>query len=109
MTFSFLLMALADKSLVWLVLGAFFMDAGAQANQISNQTRIYTLAPEQRNRITSVYMVIYFMGGAAGSALGSRAWAAGQWTALCLLGAAMSLAGLLVLFTWAQRETKGNT
>ena len=109
MTFSFLLMALADKSLVWLVLGAFFMDAGAQANQISNQTRIYTLAPEQRNRITSVYMVIYFMGGAAGSALGSRAWAAGQWTALCLLGAAMALAGLLVLFTWAQRETKGNT
>jgi predicted MFS family arabinose efflux permease len=104
MTFAFLLMVLADKSLIWLVLGAFLMDAGAQANQISNQTRIYTLAPDQRNRITSVYMVIYFLDGAIGSALGSHAWSVGQWTGVCLLGASMSLAGLLVLLAWPQNS-----
>ena len=104
MTLAFVLMALASQSLVWLILGVFLMDAGAQANQISNQTRIYTLDPDQRNRITSVYMVIYFLGGAIGSALGSAAWGAGQWTGVCLLGALMSLLGLLVLFNWPQSK-----
>jgi predicted MFS family arabinose efflux permease len=104
MVFAFLLMAFADRSLVWLVLGAFLMDAGVQGSHISNQTRIYALSPEERNRITSVYMVILFLGGAIGSALGSRAWIAGQWTGLCLLGASMPLAGLLVLFAWPRNS-----
>jgi len=69
MALAFLLMAFADQSLIWLVLGAFLMDAGAQASHISNQTRIYALSPEQRNKITSVYMVILFLGGAICSAL----------------------------------------
>jgi predicted MFS family arabinose efflux permease len=98
--FSFLLMVFAYRSLIWLVLGAFLMDAGVQASHISNQTRIYALSPAQRNRITSVYMVILFIGGAIGSALGSRAWLAGRWTGLCVLGASMPLLGLLVLFAW---------
>jgi len=100
MALSFVMMAFAGRSLAWLVLGAFLMDAGTQGSHISNQTRVYALAPEQRNRITSVYMVILFLGGAIGSALGARAWALGQWTGLCLLGASMPLAALLVLFAW---------
>jgi predicted MFS family arabinose efflux permease len=102
--FAFLLMTFANRSLIWLVLGAFLMDAGVQASHISNQTRIYALSPEQRNRITSVYMVILFIGGAIGSALGSRAWLAGQWTGLCLLGTSMPLVGLLVLFAWPRNS-----
>ena len=99
MALAFLIMTLAGRSMVWLILGAFFMDAGTEASHISNQTRIYTLPPEQRNRITSVYL-----GGAAGSALASRAWIAGQWTAVCLLGASMPLAGLVVLFGWPRKS-----
>ncbi len=57
---SFLLMRLADYSLIWLVVGVFLMDAGVQASQISNQTRIYAISTELRNRINSVYMVCYF-------------------------------------------------
>jgi predicted MFS family arabinose efflux permease len=103
MTVSFLMMMLAGYSLFWLGLGLFLMDAGTQANQISNQTRIYALAPDQRNRITSVYMVIYFLGGAIGSALGSHAWVLWKWTGVCLLGAIMSMAGLGVLFAWPRK------
>ena len=104
MTASFLLMILAGQSLAWLVFAVFLMDAGAQSSQISNQARIYTLSPNERNRITSVYMVSYFLGGAVGSALGSVAWALGQWQAVCLLGAGMSLAGFLTLFLWRRQN-----
>jgi len=67
----FLVMLLADHSLIWLVAGVFVMDAGVQGSHISNQTRIHQLAPELRNRLTSVYMVIGFPGGVFGSALGA--------------------------------------
>jgi predicted MFS family arabinose efflux permease len=91
---AFLLMALADLSLYWLIVGVFLMDAGVQTNQISNQTRIYTLAPELRNRITSVYMFTYFVGGAIGSAVGAQAWAHWHWTGVCLTGAALAALAL---------------
>ncbi len=81
---AFLMMTLAGLSLYWLIAGVFLMDAGVQTNQISNQTRIYALAPELRNRITSVYMFTYFMGGAIGSALGAQAWALWHWMGVCL-------------------------
>jgi predicted MFS family arabinose efflux permease len=98
MILAFFLMLLADRSLLWLAFGIFLMDAGAQGNQISNQTRIYTLSPHLRSRITSVYMVIYFLGGAAGSALGAGAWSEWHWTGVCLLGATFSTLALGVLF-----------
>lgn len=99
---AFLMMALAGLSLFWLIAGVFLMDAGVQTNQISNQTRIYALVPELRNRITSVYMFTYFMGGAVGSALGAQSWALWHWTGVCLTGAAMAVLALAPLLS---RET----
>ncbi|HYY29854.1 MAG TPA: MFS transporter, partial [Chthoniobacterales bacterium] len=96
---SFLIMWFSDYSLLWLVLGVFLMDAGVQASQISNQTRIYAISSVLRNRITSVYMVCYFFGGACGSALGSWAWAQFNWTGVCMTGTILSLISLAVLFS----------
>jgi predicted MFS family arabinose efflux permease len=50
-----------------------------------------------RNRLNSVYMVIYFLGGAFGSAIGSWAWARGGWSGVCWCGGAFGMAGLLPL------------
>jgi predicted MFS family arabinose efflux permease len=94
---SFLVMLGANRSVGWLILGVFLMDAGVQTNQISNQTRIYGLAPELRNRLTSIYMFTYFLGGAGGSALGAEAWAHGGWTGVCLAGVGLAVAALAVL------------
>jgi predicted MFS family arabinose efflux permease len=94
---SFLVMMLANRSLGWLVLGVFLMDAGVQTNQISNQTRIYGLAPELRNRLTSIYMFTYFLGGAVGSAVGAEAWMTSGWTGVCVAGAGMAAAALVIL------------
>jgi predicted MFS family arabinose efflux permease len=73
------------------------MDAGVQTNQISNQTRIYALAPDLRNRITSIYMFLYFMGGAIGSAVGAVAWSHGHWPGVCAAGAALASLALAAL------------
>jgi predicted MFS family arabinose efflux permease len=98
-------MAFADWSLWWLGVGIFLMDAGAQANQISNQTRIYSLSPALRSRITSVYMVIFFLGGAAGSVIGAHAWEWWRWPGVWGAGIAMALLALACLFI---RNTRRN-
>jgi predicted MFS family arabinose efflux permease len=99
MALSFIVMGWAHYSLLWLVVGVFLMDAGVQASHISNQTRIYALTSELRNRINAVYMVCYFFGGALGSALGSWAWAQYQWPGVCVTGALLASAALAVLFS----------
>ena len=83
---AFVLMGLAGHSLVALAAGVVLMDAGAQASHISNQTRIFGLNAALRNRVNSVYMVNFFIGGACGSAIGSWAWARDGWTGVCWCG-----------------------
>jgi len=98
MVAAFFMMGLADYSLLWLVLAVFLMDAGAQASHISNQTRIMGISAELRNRITSIYMVLYFVGGALGSALGAHMWSAWHWSGVWVAGAGISALALAVVF-----------
>jgi predicted MFS family arabinose efflux permease len=94
---AFVIMGVAGNSLVALAAGVVLMDAGVQGSHISNQTRIFGLNATLRNRINSVYMVAYFVGGACGSALGSWAWSHGGWPGVCWCGGALGAAGLLPL------------
>jgi predicted MFS family arabinose efflux permease len=94
---AFVLMGVAGHSLVALAAGVVLMDAGVQGSHISNQTRIFGLNATLRNRVNSVYMVTYFIGGAFGSAIGSWAWAHAGWPGVCWCGGAFGVAGLLPL------------
>ena len=42
-------------------------------------------------------MTCYFIGGAAGSALGTLAWTRHGWTGVCVVGIALAVAALLAL------------
>jgi len=95
---AFLLMGLTGTTLLGLALGVVLLDAGVQASHLSNQTRIYALHPDLRNRLNAVYMVTYFLGGAAGSALGGYAWQHAGWPAVCAVGTGFAVAGILALF-----------
>jgi hypothetical protein len=86
---------------VVLIVGIAVMDLGAQGLHISNQSAIYALAPEARSRLTTAYMVAYFLGGALLSALTSSLYAGDGWGGVCVLGAAT--AGL-ALGVWAVTE-----
>jgi predicted MFS family arabinose efflux permease len=95
------LLAAGATSLVALIAGIALLDLGVQGAQISNQTRIYALAPEARSRLTTAYMVSLFLGGVVGSLLSAAVYDAAGWGATCALGAAIAAAGLVV---WAATE-----
>jgi predicted MFS family arabinose efflux permease len=90
-------------SVVWLVVGIAVLDLGVQGIHISNQSAIYALAPEARSRLTTAYMVSYFLGGAALSALSSVLYASDGWEGVCVVGAATGLAALAL---WAAVELR---
>ena len=105
---SFALMASGGSSLLVLALGVVAMDAGVQGSHISNQTRVYALSAPLRNRLNSVYMVTYFLGGALGSAVGAHAWAVYGWPGVCAVGAGFGAAALAVLFLPAGAADAGH-
>ncbi len=85
------------KSTLWgMIIGITLLDLGAQASHISNQSRIYAIRPEARSRLNTIYMVVYFVGGALGSLAGAYAWSVAGWLGVCVVGATLSALGLLV-------------
>jgi MFS family permease len=79
------------------------MDLGVQSGHVSNQTRIYALAPEAKSRLNTFYMVCYFIGGALGSVLGAWSWRAAAWRGVCAFVISATPAALFVY--WRGRHT----
>ena len=94
---SWLVLLLAPVSLAALVVGVLALDVAVQAVHIDNQSVIYRLDEGARSRITAAYMTCYFIGGAAGSALGTLAWTRHGWSGVCIVGVALAVVALLVL------------
>jgi predicted MFS family arabinose efflux permease len=95
---AFAVFGLLGGHLGGLVAGVLLLDVGVQANQVSNLARVHALDPAARSRLNTVYMVVYFAGGATGTWSGARAWAAWGWPGVCAAGGAFAAAGLLA---WA--------
>jgi predicted MFS family arabinose efflux permease len=93
---SFVIFLFSGYSMVGLIIGVIAMDMGMQASHLSNQALIFALDPSARNRINTVYMVTYFLGGAAGSYLSSHIWNNYQWTGVSIMGITLSVIALLV-------------
>lgn len=71
--------------LAMLVTGVMLLDGGQQMMQVANQTRIFGLGADARSRYNTIYMTMYFIGGAVGSALASLAWSRWRWDGVCAL------------------------
>jgi predicted MFS family arabinose efflux permease len=87
------------ESVAGLVAGVVLLDFGQQGALVSNQHIIYSIRPEARNRTNTIFMVLMFAGGAAGSAGASFAWQWGRWTYVSIFGALLSLLPLLIQLT----------
>jgi predicted MFS family arabinose efflux permease len=70
---SYIVFGFSTSNMILLIVGVILMDMGVQATHISNQAIIFSLRPEARNRLNTVYMVTYFTGGATGTLLASQA------------------------------------
>ena len=84
MALSFIVFYFSSQSVVGIVIGIVLIDIGIQGVHISNQTRVYSILPEARNRMNTVFMSFSFLGTAAGSALGLFLWELGRWHAVTL-------------------------
>lgn len=96
---SFALFAALGRTLAGMVGGVVLLDLGVQCGHVSNQTRIYGLRPEARNRLNTVYMVTFFCGGAVGSLAGSQAWSRWGWTGVCTAAAGFLAVALVGFHT----------
>ncbi|MGM8570202.1 MFS transporter [Enterobacter hormaechei subsp. hormaechei] len=91
-------------SVLALIVGILVLDLTVQGVHITNQTVIYRVKPEARNRLTAGYMTSYFIGGAAGSLISASAWQHAGWTGVCAIGAIVAAINLLVWWRGYHRQ-----
>ena len=90
----FVFLSFGADSLAALITGIVLLDIGSQGVHISNQSEIYRLRPEARNRINAFYMTSCFLGAAAGSAASAFAYDHWGWAGTCVLGGVVSVAAV---------------
>ncbi|MBF2791378.1 MULTISPECIES: MFS transporter [Enterobacter] len=91
-------------SVLALIVGILVLDLTVQGVHITNQTVIYRVKPEARNRLTAGYMTSYFIGGAAGSLISASAWQHAGWSGVCAIGAIVATLNLLVWWHGYHRQ-----
>ncbi len=83
-------------SVLLLGVAAVLLDFAVQSHQVMSQHVIYTLRPDARARINTVFMVTVFVGGTIASALTGWLHSAYGWEGVCTLGIVLPLLGFVV-------------
>lgn len=96
---AFALAGLGRHDIVLLAVAAILVDMAVQTTLILGQHTVYQLDPAARARLNSAFIATFFVGGAAGSQLGSLAYDSTGWTGLTALGAILPLTALAYWFT----------
>lgn len=91
-------------SLVGVVIGIILLDLGLQGVHVSNQTRIYALLPEARNRMNTVFMTVSFIGTSLGSGIGLLVWDINKWAGVCMAGVGITLLAILIYGVTYKKE-----
>jgi predicted MFS family arabinose efflux permease len=95
---AFVVFMLAGGSLAMLALGVVVLDVGIIAAMNGNQSTVLGLEPQATSRTNTIYMVLYFLGGALGSYTGGLAWHHFGWPGVTALGLLYSCGAALVRF-----------
>ena len=105
--FAWLLAFLGNDSYLWMIIAILLIDAGMQSIHLSNQTSVVALDASAINRVNTVYMTIYFLGGSAGTFVSGLFWQHYGWTGVVGVGVAFTAASLLVNSFKPQRHKGG--
>lgn len=82
---------------LWLLLaGVVMLDFAIQAVHVTSQSLMVAARPDAASRLVGGYMVFYSIGSATGAIASTIVYAAAGWTGVCMLGAGISAAALLV-------------
>jgi predicted MFS family arabinose efflux permease len=69
-----------------LIIGSVLLNLSSQGALIANQVKIYSLDPNARSRLNTVFMVTTFLGASFGSVFGTYGWNLMQWRGVCIAG-----------------------
>ncbi|RAW97379.1 MULTISPECIES: MFS transporter [unclassified Photorhabdus] len=103
---SWIPIGLVKESLIGFIIGVFLLDIAIQGVHVTNQSTIYRIMPEARNRLTAAYMTSYFIGGALGSLVSGYAYKHSGWYGVATAGMAICIISLIVWFLGKKHEPK---
>jgi Arabinose efflux permease len=95
-------------SYIGLIIGIVLLDMGMQCVQISNQVIIFSLCPEATNRVNTVFMTTYFIGGALGTYVAGRAWQYFGWQGVAASGVILLVVLLIVHLVFSPLFAQGH-
>lgn len=96
-------LALMAHTMWALVLGIVLLDLAGQAIHVTNQSMIFSGDSQSHSRLVACYMLFYAVGSGIGAIAATSIYAFAGWYGVCLLGALVSLAGLL-FWAWSLRH-----
>lgn len=102
---SWLLFGIDALGYIGLIVGIFIFDIGLQSIHVTNQSIIFARDVDATNRINTVYMTCYFIGGSIGAFLAGMAWTYYGWIGVTLTGASFVILLLLVHLSFSKRIT----
>ncbi|TIT02272.1 MFS transporter [Mesorhizobium sp.] len=76
--------------------GAVLLDIGVTGDQTLGRRIVNLLNPEARGRLNGLFVGLFFLGGAVGSALAGIAWVWGGWSTISAVGILIGLLALAV-------------
>ena len=85
-----------QNSYVGIIIGIFIIDIGMQCIQLSNQTSIFNIYPSASNRVNTIFMTTYFIGGSLGTFLAGSSWQTWGWSGVVGTGVILTIISLSI-------------
>lgn len=79
-----------------LIAAIILADIGAQCLQIANQSGSLQQLPQATNRVNTIFMTTFFIGGSLGTFCSGLGWSMAGWTGVCIVGGCFASATLLL-------------
>lgn len=93
---SWSIMYVFQNTYLGFIVGIMLIDIGMQCIQLSNQTYVLTSLPNASNRVNTIFMTTYFVGGALGTFLAGTFWHVMQWDGVVAVGLSLTIVSLLI-------------
>ena len=94
--FAWFLLFVGENTYFGIVAGIIIIDIGMQCIQLSNQTSLFSLCPSASNRINTIFMTTYFIGGSFGTFLAGTFWQSFGWYGVIGTGVILTSCSLFI-------------
>lgn len=101
---AWMLFLFGGNSYTGMIAGIILIDIGMQCIQLSNQTTLFSLCPGASNRLNTIFMTTYFVGGSLGTFLAGTVWQGFGWQGVVGVGLLLTGASwLITVFTHTEK------